>query len=263
MDGIELLDAGSANAGLPAGVTGGFTTRAGGVSVSSWLGLNLALHVDDEVPRVLANRDLLRHRFGTGRVSFPNQVHGAGVSVVDEPRPDRRDTMRGGVEPLGAGGADALVTALPGVPVGVLVADCLPVLLADPVHRVVGAAHAGRRGLAAGVLQATVAAMTGLGADPATTEAVIGPAICGRCYEVPAEMRDEVDAVVAGTATQTRVGTPGLDLPAGAGGVLAALGVAKVINVGICTVEDERFYSYRRDGVTGRFAGVIVLDPDG
>jgi hypothetical protein len=250
--GIELLDA-----GLLTGVVGAFTTRAGGVSTSRWQGLNLGLHVDDEPRQVLANRDLLGRALGAGWVNFPSQVHGAGVLVVDRDRAGRRRITRGG-----APGVDALVTALAGVAIGVLVADCLPVLLADPVNRVVGAAHAGRRGLAAGVLQAAIEAMVGLGGDPATTQAVIGPAICGRCYEVPAQMRDEVEALVPGTATQTRQGTPGLDLPAGAAAVLSAAGVACVSDLGICTAEDERVYSYRRDGVTGRFAGVVMLDLD-
>jgi hypothetical protein len=250
--GIELLDP-----GLPAGVTGGFTSRAGGVSASHWLGLNLALHVDDDVDRVLANRDLLARRLGTGWVNFPSQVHGAKVLVVDAERAGRRAITRGGAK-----GVDALVTALPGVPIGVLVADCLPVLLADPANGVVAAAHAGRRGLAAGVLQSTLDAMAGLGADPVTTCAVIGPAICGRCYEVPAAMRDEVDALVPGAATTTSAGTPGLDLPAGALAVLKAAGVADASACGICTAEDDRYFSYRRDGLTGRFAGVIMVEPD-
>lgn len=250
--GLDVLDA-----GLGAGIAGGFTTCAGGVSVPPWAALNLALHVDDEVRRVLANRDLLARHLGSSWVNFPQQIHGAGVLVVDRERAGRRRITSGG-----AAGVDALVTAEPRVPIGVLVADCLPVLLVDPVHRVVGVAHAGRRGLAAGVLQATLDAMAGLGADPASTRAVIGPAICGRCYEVPEEMRDEVDAAVPGAATVTRVGTPALDLPAGAVRVLRTAGVSKVRSLGICTAEDDRFYSYRRDGRTGRFAGFVMLDPE-
>jgi YfiH family protein len=245
------------DAGLPAGISGWFTTRMGGVSDAPWDGLNLALHVEDEPDRTLANRDLLARHLGTSWVNFPQQVHGAGVLVVDEQRAGRRRITHGG-----APGVDALVTAVANVPIGVLVADCMPVLLADPVARVVAAAHAGRKGLAAGVLQATLHEMTELGARQDRIVAVIGPAICGRCYEVPAEMRDEVAVAVPGSASATRQGTPALDLPAGAIGVLEAAGLAEVRSLGICTAEDERFYSYRRDGLTGRFAGVVMLAAD-
>jgi YfiH family protein len=153
------------------------------------------------------------------------------------------------------------VTAVDGVPIGVLVADCLPVLLADAAAGVVGAAHAGRRGLAAGVLHATLDAMAGLGADPARTTAVVGPSICGRCYEVPAAMRDEVEASLPGSACETSAGTPGLDLVTGALKVLSDAGVTARATR-ICTAEDDRFYSHRRDGVTGRFAGVVMLSGD-
>lgn len=191
--------------------------------------------------------------FGGAAVAYPEQVHGPAVAVLTAPT---EEASRPGA------GCDALVTALPSVPLGVLVADCMPVLLSDPVAKIVGAAHAGRRGLAAGVLQATLEAMTDLGAQAARTVAVIGPSICGRCYEVPEAMRDEVGAVVPGTACVTSIGTAGLDLVAGAVGLLRAAGVtARATEV--CTAEDEGFFSYRRDGVTGRFAGIVMLRGDG
>ncbi|HWA66370.1 MAG TPA: peptidoglycan editing factor PgeF [Mycobacteriales bacterium] len=252
MAGIDLIDAGFA-----AGLVGGFTTRAGGHSPPPWDALNLALHVEDEPARVLANRERLTRRIGSAPISFPQQVHGPGVLAVD-----RATAAEPGITREGAPGVDALVTGVPGVPLGVLVADCLPVLLADRDHGVVAAAHAGRRGLAEGVLQATLATMAELGATPATTIAVIGPAICGRCYEVPAELREQVAAVVPGSACQTRAGTPGLDLPAGAERLLRAAGVSQVSLTGHCTAEDGRFYSYRRDGLTGRFAGFVMIEPD-
>jgi polyphenol oxidase len=158
-------------------------------------------------------------------------------------------------------GTDAAVTALPGVALAVLTADCVPVLLADPQAGVVGVAHAGRVGAAAGVLSATLAAMEGLGARMGDCEALLGPAVCGACYEVPAEMRDEVGAALPGSATRTRRGTPGLDLRAGLRAQLAALGVAKVGVDPRCTVEDPDLYSYRRDRRTGRLAAVTWLDP--
>jgi polyphenol oxidase len=249
------------SAGLSAGATGLFTTRYGGVSGEPWAELNLATHVEDELRHVLANRDLLARELGTSWLNFPQQVHGAGVLVVDADLAGRRHFTRGGGPELRAPDVDALVTALPGVPIGILVADCLPVLIADIRSGVVGAAHAGRRGLAAGVLSKTLAAMVELGAAPADCVAVIGPAVCGQCYEVPAQMRDEVEALVPGSAATTRHGTPALDLAAGAAGVLRAAGVGEVNSSGICTVEDPRFFSYRRDGRTGRFAGIVMLEP--
>jgi polyphenol oxidase len=171
---------------------------------------------------------------------------------VDASRAGRRRIVRGG-----ARGVDALVTREIATPIGVLVADCLPVLIAAP-GGVVAAAHVGRRGLASGVLQATVAAMTANGADSSGAVAVIGPGICGRCYEVPQQMRDDVDRLVPGSASTTRSGTPALDLAAGAEAILRKDGIGVVRLTGICTMEDPRFYSYRRDGRTGRFAGVVV-----
>jgi copper oxidase (laccase) domain-containing protein len=109
------------------------------------------------------------------------------------------------------------------------------------------------------VLQATVEAMLSGGAQVDDTTAVIGPAICGRCYEVPADMRADVDRLVPGSGSVSRTGTPSLDLAAGAASMLSALGIASVRRTDLCTMEDPRFYSYRRDGVTGRFAGVVML----
>lgn len=242
------------DAGFPAGVVGGFTSRDGGVSAAPWDTLNLALHVDDDPAAVLVNRATLARRLGTDRVAFPEQVHGSNVALLAD---------RAAVDPghwAGGSGCDAVVTAVAGLAIGVLVADCMPVLVAEPAAGVVAAAHAGRRGLSTGVLAETIAAMVALGAAPARMTAVVGPAICGRCYEVPDGMRDEVDSAVPGTAARTRDGTPSLDLVAGAVRVLEAAGVSRVRSVGVCTAEDARYYSYRRDGVTGRFAGVIMLD---
>jgi YfiH family protein len=244
-------------AGLGAGVRAFFTTRFGGASVPPYEFANLSLQSPDERARTLANLDLLAARLGGVRVNFPRQVHGPDVLVVDRRRAGRTRITRGG-----APAVDGLVTRLPATPLGVRAADCMPVLMADPVHRVVGAAHAGRRGLVAGILQQTVAAMLGLGAEPDRIKAIVGPAVCGRCYEVPAEMRAQVEAQVPGTAATTAHGTPSVDLPRGAVSVLESVGVTQVEVLGICTVEDDRFYSYRRSRETGRFAGVVMLDGD-
>jgi polyphenol oxidase len=233
---------------LPAEATGVFTTRSGGSSPPPWAELNLSLDVGDDARTVLANRDLLAGHLGAHAIVFPRQVHGRHTVIVDGP------------VTAGAPEADALVSRTAGVAIGVLAADCLPVLFADPVHDVVAVAHAGRRGLAAGVLQATVARMASYGADPGHTTAVIGPGVCGRCYEVPEQMRAEVAEAVPGTWSTTGRGTPALDLAAGAAHLLATSGVGEVRPTGICTVEDPRWYSHRRDGRTGRFAGVVMLN---
>lgn len=238
---------------LGPGVRAGFTTRAGGVSLPPWDHLNLGLNVEDDPDRVLANRDLVRRWAGTW-VAWSSQVHGSDVRVL---------TGRPGDGRTSVGRFDALVSTTLEAGVGVLVADCVPVLLADPEARVVAAVHAGRRGLVAGVVQAALAAMTARGADVARVRAAIGPAISGPRYEVPEELRREVAAVVPETACRTAWGTPGLDLPAGVAAVLGRAGVRDVLATGWCTDTDERFYSHRRaqraGTTTGRSAGVVAL----
>ena len=176
-----------------------------------------------------------------------HQVHGADVHDVAElPTAGPFDE-----EPT----ADAQVTTLRGVALMVRVADCVPVVLADPAAGVVAVAHAGRRGVELDVVGRTVARMRALGAGD--VRAWIGPHVCGRCYEVPAAMRDEVAAVVPESRSETSWGTPGLDLGAGVTAQLAAAG-ATVTTVPGCTLEEERLHSYRRDGAdAGRFAGLV------
>ena len=179
---------------------------------------------------------------------FAEQVHGSAVAVVRAP------------VPRAVAGVDALVTATPGLALVVLSADCLGVLLVDPAAGVAAAAHAGRRGLVSGVLQATLAAMRELGATAAGTTAVLGPAACGRCYELPAGLADEVEAAVPGARSTTRQGTAAVDLAAGAAGVLRSQGVREVRAVGGCTIEQPRMlFSYRRSGRTGRHAAFVRL----
>lgn len=209
-------------------------------------------------------------------VLYARQVHGVDVLVVDDapgasgPVADGADGADGGLGPDVVGIADALVTRRRDVAVGVVVADCVPVLLADTVGGVVGVAHAGRRGLVDGVVGATVAAMAAQGADAARIRAVVGPSACGRCYEVPAPLRTEVADVVAGTASTTSWGTPALDLPAGVTHELARSGVRDVHRHGGCTVEQGTWFSHRvtsggrrpagaPDRSVGRMAGVVRL----
>jgi len=227
---------------LGPGVRAGFTDRHGGVSPAPYDGLNLGDHVGDDPDAVAENRRRVAEWLGAPLV-LARQVHGSRVVVL--------------ASPADAGEADGLVSVDPGVAVGVMVADCVPVLLADHAAGVVGAAHAGRPGLVDGVLQATVAAMVEAGARVERIVAALGPSIQGVSYEVPAGMRDDVEARVPGTAATTSWGTPALDLPSGVAAVLADQGVTTVVRSDVDTYRDPRVYSFRRDGRTGRFAGVI------
>ena len=185
---------------------------------------------------------------GRSAIAWMRQVHGREVRYAGEQWPEREPEV-----------CDAVYTDVRGQVLGVLVADCVPVLLADPDARLVGAAHAGRDGMVAGVVPALVAAMAGAGARPERMRAVIGPAICGGCYEVPAELRDRVSAEVPEANCATSAGTPGLDLAAGVRAQLRAVGLTTVEHDSRCTRESAELYSYRRDGVTGRFAGLVWL----
>jgi YfiH family protein len=173
------------------------------------------------------------------------QVHGADVDVVEDRRSSRRPE------------ADAVVTGRPGVVLMVRAADCVPVILVGADIPAVGAAHCGRPGLVSGVVTNAVAAMRALGAGDLT--AWIGPHVCGRCYEVPATMRDEVAAKVPAARATTSWGTPSVDLGAGVRAQLEAADVT-VVDVSRCTRESADLHSYRRDGeAAGRHAGLVRL----
>jgi polyphenol oxidase len=197
-----------------------------------------------------------RHRAGGGAVGdgdpsavLMHQVHGSDVVVVDEA------TLRCADVPV----ADALVTRLPGVVLVVRIADCVPVLLADPEAGLVAAVHAGRPGLVAGVVPAAVRVMRDGGAS--RIRAWLGPHVCGGCYEVPAAMRDDVCAVVPQAWSETSWGTPSVDIGAG---VLAQLREddVQVQEIARCTVEDDDLFSYRRQGTgSGRLGGLIWMRP--
>lgn len=178
------------------------------------------------------------------RVAAMSQVHGAEVAEVGT---DETPT------------ADALVTDRPATAVMVRVADCVPVLLADPARGIVAAAHAGRRGTELGVVTATVARMRELGAVDVV--AWVGPHVCGGCYEVPEPLRAAVAGAVPATYAETRWGTPSLDLGAGVTSQLTDAG-CEVVQVAGCTMEDPAWPSYRRDGAAaGRFAGLVWCTP--
>ncbi len=220
----------------------GLTARAGGVSRGPYASLNLGDHVGDDPDAVAENRRRLADALEVERVLTMQQVHGTDVGLVGG----------GSAVPT----ADALVTLEPDVALLVLVADCLPVVLADPDAGVVGVAHAGRLGLQHGVVPRTVGAMRKHGAGG--LRAWTGPHACGRCYEVPDAMAAEVERAAPGSAARTSRGTASVDLAAGVAAQLAAADVPVETFPG-CTIEDDAFFSHRRQGGTaGRFGMVVV-----
>ncbi|MDX3381264.1 peptidoglycan editing factor PgeF [Streptomyces niveiscabiei] len=228
-----------------------FTDRWGGVSAAPYEELNLGGAVGDDPAAVLTNRELAAKSLGLDPASvvWMNQVHGADAEVVTEPW---------GAKPVPE--VDAIVTARRGLPLAVLTADCVPVLLADPVAGVAAAAHAGRPGMVKGVVASAVRAMAELGAEPARIVARTGPSVCGRCYEVPSQMRAEVAALEPAAHAETSWGTPAVDVAAGVHAQLERLGVRDRAQSPVCTLESHDHFSYRRDGATGRLAGYVWLD---
>jgi YfiH family protein len=215
------------------GVSVAFTdTRAG----------NLALHVGDDAEAVRQRRRVLEDAAGLapGSLRFMDQVHGTAVEMMEPGTP--------------APTADAMVSR--GLPLAVMVADCIPAVLVGegPDGPVLAAVHAGRPGIANGILPAAVERMRAEGAK--AIRAWLGPSICGNCYEVPAELRTEVAGQVPSTRATTSWGTAALDLPAGARSQLEAAGVV-IEYAGPCTLESDQLFSYRRSTTTGRFAGLV------
>jgi len=223
------------------------TTRAGGRSGGTYSSFNLGDHVGDDPSAVAANRRRLAEGIGVPpqRLVWMEQVHSRTVAVVDGPLPG----------PLAA--TDAVVTAARELALVVVAADCVPVLLADEESGVIAAAHAGRVGARIGILGATLGAMRSLGARTERISVLLGPAVCGQCYEVPEPMQRDVEAHVPGSASRTRAGTAGLDIRAGLRRALLAEGVGAVAQDPRCTMESEELFSHRRQAPTGRLAGVI------
>lgn len=226
-----------------------FTSRAGGASASPYDSFNLAEHVGDDPEAVRANRERLAGILGLPAEDFVwmEQLHTNTVTVIDGPQ----------AEPVPA--TDALVTTQVGLALCVLVADCTPVLLSDHAAGVIGAVHAGRMGARNGIVKRTVEKMVELGAKPANIQALLGPAAAGESYEVPAEMAADVEAHLPGSATTTAKGTPGLDIRAGIVRQLMSVGVTHIDADPRDTISDDAFFSHRREGTTGRQAGVIWL----
>lgn len=226
------------------------TTRAGGVSAPPYDSFNLAAHVGDDPAAVAANRRRLASVIGLPEERFVwmEQIHSRNVTVVDGP-------VVGEVP-----ATDALVTRTTDLPLVTLSADCVSILLSDDEAGVVAAAHAGRVGARIGILPRVLDVMHDLGARPERIAALLGPAASGARYEVPAAMRDDVEAHLPGSATRTLRGTPGLDLRAGLRKQLVDHGVTSIAEDPRCTIEDPALFSHRRSAPTGRFASVIWLE---
>lgn len=235
----------------PANVHAGTSWRRGGISQGAYASLNLAMHVGDETQAVVENR----HRLGLpSEPLWLNQVH--GLNVVDAGK-----VMKGGADQ--AIEADGSYTDVAGVICAVLTADCLPVLLCDRAGCRVAAAHAGWRGLAAGILERTVSALQLPGEQ---LLAWLGPAIGPQAYEVGDEVRDvflQRDANAQAAFRPGRNGHWWMDIYLLARQQLAHMGVTEVYGGNQCTYQNkENFYSYRRDGITGRMASVIWFESD-
>ncbi len=220
----------------------GFFTRRGGVSTGPWASLNCSLSGQDDPAHVAENRDRVRRALGASALLGVHQVHGAAVVTVTAPWP-----------PGSGARADAMVTDRPGLALGVITADCTPVLLHDRGAGVIGAVHAGWRGAVAGVLEATVAAMAALGADPAATAAAIGPSIRQPSYEVGADLRDAVLAHDPGDARFFLAGRAEhwqFDLAGYCAARLQGLGRVDVLDADTLA-DPDRFFSHRRRTLAG------------
>jgi YfiH family protein len=227
------------------------TTRAGGASAPPYDSFNLGEHVGDDPVAVAANRARLADELGLGRdrLVWMEQVHSRTVATVDGPQPEPVEVT------------DGLVTATPGLALVALAADCVPVLLGDEHAGVVAAVHAGRVGARLGIVRAALDAMVSAGATVDRISVLLGPAVCGKCYEVPPSMQADVERHAPGSACRTRAGTTGLDIRAGLRRQLLEAGVAGVAQDPRCTLESRELFSHRRGAPTGRLAGIVWAEP--
>jgi polyphenol oxidase len=243
---------------LERGVVAAFSSRAGGFGAAPYDSLNLGLRVGDDLRTVLRNLRRVATVLSVAGLPWATvrQVHGASIvrarrELLGQGPPEARP-------PLAE--ADGIVTDQPGLVLAVFTADCVPVLLADPAARVVAAIHAGWRGLGAGVLEAGLEAFAGAGAELGASVALVGPAIGPCCYEVGPEVAEAVGERYPAAAATTLQGGLAIDTTAAALQALERAGVGAVRAARECTAhQPERFFSHRRDGVTGRQAGVIAM----
>jgi polyphenol oxidase len=217
-----------------------FTDSTGGKSAGAFHSRNLALHVGDDSDTVALNRFDLSHEIDRP-IQFMNQIHGSNIEIISE------------VNQLSPT-ADAIITTNPKIALAVMVADCIPLLLSN--KKSVAAVHVGRKGLLNEVTEKTLSAMNSIDSSPVT--AIIGPSICGRCYEVSEDVFTEVTSAFPHSSSRTPNGGFALDLSAALISDLQKVGVT-VLDHSRCTVEEPSLYSYRRDGVTGRQVGLIWL----
>ncbi len=240
------------------GIRHGFFTREGGVSEGHYASLNCGFGSGDEPARVAENRARIAARLAVRAEHLVTvyQIHSPTVVVAERP-------WRPGDAPQ----ADAIVTDKPGLALGILTADCVPVLFADAEAGVVGAAHAGWKGARGGVVASTVAAMVKLGADPARMVAAVGPCIAQSSYEVGPEFPGQFEAGDSGFFTPSlKPGHFMFDIGGLVGRRLAKQGIGTVRRCPHDTAaEEERFFSYRRatlrgEPVYGRGLSVIVLE---
>lgn len=238
-----------------------FTDRSGGVSTAPYDSFNLGDHVGDATEAVLANRTRLARSVGLELrdLIFMEQIHSPTVTeVTAKELTDLRSQVKAG-DSLVVETTDALITTVPGIALVVLTADCVPVLLSDEQAGIVAAVHAGRMGARNGILPRTISRMEELGAVPGNIHALMGAAASGKKYEVPEHMAVDVESKLPGARTQTDTGTCGLDIRAGLTRQLLSLGVRSIDADPRCTIESENFFSYRREGTTGRQAGMVWL----
>lgn len=224
-----------------------FTGRAGGSSQEPYDRLNLADHVGDDQAAVSRNRETVVRALGAapGHLAVVAAEHGNNVAVPTSP----------GV----FSGVDALASNRPGLVLMALAADCVPIVLVEPTASVVAVVHSGWRGVVANVAGATVGAMQQLGADPASTTAVLGPSICPRCFEVGLDVQAQIETVAPGSASTTDRGTPSADLPKAITGQLHACGLDRIHAQAPCTFHDPGYFSFRAQGRTGRQGVAVVL----
>lgn len=250
-----------AEVNLGPGILAFFTTSRGGRSQHPYDSMNLGSGVGDAPQDVLANREEIESAVGAG-VVYLNQVHGAAVIDSD-------DLMNRSL--AGVADGDGHTSKCNTQALAVYVADCVPVLLADPTSGIVGAAHAGRPGLESKVITATVNRMISRGARAGEIRAAVGPCICAHCYEVPTEMARKFGSITNTQVSTTRWQTTGIALREAAHKELEACGIAAIMHVDQCTYElsgpDGSLFSHRRathtsdetGGKTGRFAGIVRL----
>lgn len=233
------------------GVEWAVTDRLGGSSVDPYASFNLGAHVGDREDAVSTNRHRLARELGlrVADLRLMDQQHGCAVALTPS---------TSGADGPAVPAVDALVTGSSDEALVVLVADCVPLLLVDRAEGLAAVVHAGRPGLLAGVVPAALDALRDLGAR--RLEAVVGPSVCPRCYEVPAALRDEAAALTPTAASVSGSGTPAIDVAAGVVQQLADSDLdVRLRWLAGCTRERDDLYSYRRDGTTGRFAGVVRL----